>query len=151
MTENKRFTLEEFGLNFIVNDNGRNLTAKQTVEKLNQLYEEKKQLKEDLHNIRKAQISDIHSFEELLTEIEKLKSICQDHRDHAIDFKSDSMRLEKENKELKEVLGNILLEVKRDISIKNQTGEIKVFINPNSFDLISEVLRKYGALKEWCE
>lgn len=28
MIENKRFILEEFGLNFIVNDNGRNLTGK---------------------------------------------------------------------------------------------------------------------------
>ena len=143
MTE-KRFTLEEFGLNFIVNDNGRNLTAKQTVDKLNQLYEENEQLKEGLHNIQKAQISDIQSFEELLTEIEKLKSICQDHRDHAIDFKADSMRLEKENKELKEVLGNILLEVKQDITITNQTGEIKVFINPHYYNMISEILRKYN-------
>lgn len=92
MTE-KRFTLEEFGLSFIVNDNGRNLTAKQTVDGLNQLYEE--------------------------------------------------------NEELKETLGAILLEVKQDISIRNQTGEIKVFINPNRFELISEVLKKYGALKEW--
>lgn len=39
MTE-KRFTLEEFGLNFIVNDNGRNLTAKQTVDELNELNDE---------------------------------------------------------------------------------------------------------------
>ena len=37
----------------------------------------------------------------------------------------------------------------RDISNTNQTGEIKAFINPNSFELISEVLKKYGALKEW--
>lgn len=151
----KRFTLEEFGLNFIVNDNGRNLTAKQTVDKLNQLYEENEQLKEDLHNIQKAQISDIQPFEELLTEIEKLKSICQeiestkllssfDHRDHAIDFKADSIQLEKENKELKEVLGSILREVKRDISNTNQTGEIKVFINPDYYDMISEILRKYN-------
>ena len=92
MTE-KRFTLEEFGLNFIVNDNGRNLTAKQTMERLNEL--------------------------------------------------------NNENEELKKVLGAILLEVKQDISSTNQTGEIIVFINPNSFDLISEVLKKYGALKEW--
>ena len=40
MSENKRFTLEEFGLNFIVNDNGRNLTAKQTVDRLNELNDE---------------------------------------------------------------------------------------------------------------
>ena len=59
--------------------------------------------------------------------------------------------LNEENEELKKVLGAILLEVRRDISNTNQTGEIKVFINPNSFDLISEVLKKYGALKEWYE
>ena len=55
----------------------------------------------------------------------------------------------KENEELKETLGAILLEVKRDIAITNYTGEIKVFINPGRFELISEVLKKYGALKEW--
>ena len=59
--------------------------------------------------------------------------------------------LSDENEQLKKVLGAILLEVKRDISNTNQTGEIRVFINPNSFELISEVLRKYGALKEWYE
>lgn len=51
MTE-KRFTLEEFGLNFIVNDNGRNLTAKQTVDKLNQLYEENEQLKQQIQQLQ---------------------------------------------------------------------------------------------------
>ena len=59
--------------------------------------------------------------------------------------------LNEENEELKKVLGAILLEVKRDISNTNQTGEIKVFINPHSFELISEVLKKYGALKDWYE
>lgn len=59
--------------------------------------------------------------------------------------------LNDENEELKEILGAILLEVKRDITNTNQTGEIKVFINPNSFELISGVLRKYGALKGWYE
>ena len=43
----KRFTLEEFGLNFIVNDNGRNLTAKQTVDRLNELNEENEELKSE--------------------------------------------------------------------------------------------------------
>lgn len=59
--------------------------------------------------------------------------------------------LSEENEQLKQVLGNILLEVKRDITNTSQTGEVKVFINPNSFNLISDVLRKYGALKEWYE
>ena len=53
MTENKRFTLEEFGLNFIVNDNGRNLTAKQTVDRLNELFDENEQLKSELRNLRR--------------------------------------------------------------------------------------------------
>lgn len=60
-------------------------------------------------------------------------------------------KLNDENEQLKKVLGTILLEVKRDISNTNQTGEIRVFINPDSFNLISEVLRKHGALKEWYE
>ena len=59
--------------------------------------------------------------------------------------------LHEENEQLKYVLGNILLEVKREITNTNVTGEVRVFINPNSFELISEVLRKYGALKEWYE
>ena len=59
--------------------------------------------------------------------------------------------LSEENEQLKQVLGNILLEVKRDITNTNVTGEVKTFINPNSYELISEVLRKYGALKEWYE
>ena len=60
-------------------------------------------------------------------------------------------KLEKENEQLKKVLGSILIEVRRDISNTNYIGEIKVFINSNSFELISEVLRKYGALKDWYE
>lgn len=55
-----------------------------------------------------------------------------------------------ENNELKQILGSILLEVKKDISNTNQTGEITVFINPHSFEMISEVLKKYGLLKDWC-
>ena len=56
-------------------------------------------------------------------------------------------RLEEENEELKQVLGSILIEVKQQIST-HKTGEIRAFINPNSFDLISDVLRRYCALKE---
>lgn len=129
MTE-KRFTLEEFGLNFIVNDNGRNLTARKTVDILNELAEENNELRLQLN-------------------------LCSDQRNEfhrgARENANRVGKLEKENEQLKKVLGAILLEVKRDISNTNQTGEIRVFINPNSFNLISEVLRKYGALKEWYE
>lgn len=45
----KRFVLEEFGLNFIVNDNGRQLSAKQTVDLLNDFAEENEQLKDALN------------------------------------------------------------------------------------------------------
>ena len=57
----KRFTLEEFGLNFIVNDNGRNLTAKQTVDKLNELNNENEQLKGEIENLQEqlAHIGDV--------------------------------------------------------------------------------------------
>ena len=43
----------------------------------------------------------------LVEENEKLKSICQDHRDHAHDFKADCGRLEKENEELKKENNNL--------------------------------------------
>ena len=78
MTE-KRFTLEEFGLNFIVNDNGRNLTAKQTVDRLNELNDENEQLKKDLnslsHNWALMYEEAKNKVEELSKENKKLKSI----------------------------------------------------------------------------
>lgn len=43
----------------------------------------------------------------LIDENEQLKSICQDHRDHAIDFKADCVRLEKENEQLKQINRNL--------------------------------------------
>lgn len=46
----------------------------------------------------------LDKLNELAKENEQLKSICQDHRDHANDFKADCVRLEKENEELKELL-----------------------------------------------
>jgi len=64
------------------------------------------------------------------------------------DLLDELNKLSDENEQLKQVLGGILIEVKQQISTSH-TGEIRAFINPNSFDLISEVLRKYGALKEW--
>ena len=71
------------------------------------------------------------------------------NRINGVSIKNKLNELWEENEELKKVLGAILLEVKKDISNTNQTGEIKAFINPNSFELISEVLKKYGALKGW--
>ena len=59
--------------------------------------------------------------------------------------------LVEENEQLKEVLGSILIEVRRDISATNHSSEVKAFVTPNSFDLISDVLKKYGALKDWYE
>lgn len=50
----ERYTLEEWGLNFIVNDNGRNLTAKQTVTRLNAHYEDTQRLKKDVSRLNKV-------------------------------------------------------------------------------------------------
>ena len=71
------------------------------------------------------------------------------HGNEAYNLCIELNELYSENQELKEVLGAILREVKRDITNTNQTGEITVFINPNSYNKISEILRKYGALKSW--
>ena len=45
MTENKRFTLEEFGDRCVAHDNGRPMNARQVVEFLNAYEDEDKQLK----------------------------------------------------------------------------------------------------------
>lgn len=88
---------------------------------------------------------------EMIDELNYLNDCCDNLIDDNTEYVAEINQMHKENEQLKKVLGAILVEVKRDISNTNQTGEIKVFINPNSFDLISEVLRKYGALKEWYE
>ena len=84
MTE-KRYTLEEFGLNFIVNDNGRNLTAKQTVDRLNELNDENEQLKNEKESWKKSWIEEMEDQEEqskcilkLVKENEKLKSTVKE-------------------------------------------------------------------------
>ena len=66
----------------------------------------------DLHSMsenseKNVQIC-INKMNELSEENEQLKSICQDHRDHANDFKADCVRLEKENEQLKSRNGNLL-------------------------------------------
>ena len=73
MTE-KRYTLEEFGLNFIVNDNGRNLTAKQTVDRLNELNDENEQLKKELFEARKDYILETYADNPIRRD-EKLKAL----------------------------------------------------------------------------
>ena len=103
-------------------------------DRLNWLVEENERLKEYNNNLMK---------QALLFDVQTIPN--------TMEIMEANTQLEEENEELKKTLGAILLEVKRDITITNQTGEIKVFINPNRFELISEVLRKYGALKEWYE
>lgn len=94
-------------------------------------------------------MTECNAIIEANNEIDELKRENKKLNESCVRYGFEVGRLEEENEQLKKVLGAILLEVKQDISNTNQTGEIKVFINPNSFDLISEVLRKYGALKDW--
>lgn len=84
MTE--RFTLEEFGLNFIVNDNGRNLTAKQTVDRLNKLNDENEQLRKE---------NDILSCELSVSANKEISRNCR------------IAELERENEQLKSELAEI--------------------------------------------
>ena len=73
-------------------------------DKLNEQHEQIEDLKDA--NVRCCnEYSYFHKrMMELEEENEQLKSICQDHRDHAIDFKADCIRLEKENEQLKQQL-----------------------------------------------
>lgn len=65
------------------------------------------------------------------------------------ELEEKNKKLKLKNDELEIILADILLGVKRDNYFK--TGEIIVSINPDSYDMISDVLRKYGALEEWYE
>ena len=118
---------------------------------LNELYEDNQMLnrlvekRDGWNNLAHEKIFELEEENESLKDVNA--QCCNDYSA----MRRDVLRYKKENEQLKKVLGGILLEVKRDISNTNQTGEIRVFINPDSFNLISEVLQKYGALKEWYE
>lgn len=79
---------------------------------------------------------------ELNDENEQLKS-----REHELALEING--LVDENEQLKQALGSILIEVKQEFSASHKAGEVRAFINPRSYDLISDVLRRYGALKGW--
>ena len=95
----KRFTLEEFGLNFIVNDNGRNLTAKQTVDRLNELHEENTYLKLEL-DTHKHPLWSTREAERKVSELTVLLS--NETKKNAI-LLQEINSLRKENMRLKEV------------------------------------------------
>lgn len=61
-------------------------------------------------------------------ENKKLKSICQDHRDHAIDFKADCVRLEKEN--MQYAIDNKELKC-TNIKLNNEINMLKITIARN--------------------
>lgn len=138
-------------------------------EMLNELNDENEQLKKEYlkldhrHGLLHDECLDVEcerdslkkDVESLEKENEQLKIRFKEERDTAMKLGSEcdsltikNQKLKQENEELKQVLGSILIEVKQQIST-HKTGEIRAFINPNSFDLISDVLRRYGALKEW--
>ena len=56
-----------------------------------------------------------------------------------IDCEYRMNELAEENEQLKQVLGSILIEVRKDIGATNHSGEVKAVVNPNSFDLIYDV------------
>ena len=74
-------------------------------------------IRDDGEEMTQAEVRDM--LNKLHEENEKLKAICKDHRDHAIDFKADCVRLEKENEQLKSEIEKLsytnedLLEEKR--------------------------------------
>lgn len=121
---------------FTIND-CRVLSDEQVLKILNQLVDENEQLKKLLKCSRK----EANDYCEELMEKDEFIRLYKRQRDE----------LREENKQLKEVLGSILIEVRRDITVTNHCSEVKAFVTPNSFDLIVDVLKKYGALKGWYE
>jgi len=138
MTENKRlFGTKKGYREHIIDCTGRLYSESEAADLLNELYEENYILKEKNKYL-----------EEYNNKLLK-KPFLTDILPNAIEIMNTNKKLENENEQLKQVLGSILLEVKRDITNTICTGEVKTFINPDSFDLISDVLRRYGSLKEW--
>ena len=115
------------------------LTEQETVDLLNELAE-------DNQDLQKKEVELGQNYLRLLVENGELKQNCKNYG-----WYKEYKRLLNENEQLKEVLGSILIEVRRDISATNHSVEVKAFVTPNSFDLIVDVLKKYGALKDWYE
>lgn len=122
------------------------------------LVNENKQLKDDVYDWKASAEDYLKIGKSLKKENEQLKIQLQNTSDQRDEFHRGAREnanrvrvLAEENEELKQVLGSILIEVRRDISATNHSGEVKAFVNPNSFDLISDVLKKYGALNDWYE
>lgn len=107
------------------------------VDKLNMLSEERNQFQFQYN----MEVLKRQSLEKENEQLKNSVDILDKVRNELID----------ENEQLKEVLGSILIEVQREISATNHSSEVKAFVTPNSFDLISDVLKKYGALKDWYE
>ena len=128
MTENKRFTTNN-GVFYKDNETGWEFQSYgEVVQLLNKLNDENKTFREALRELKEIGDYQAMRIKELDDENQKLKQ---------------------ENEQLKQVLGSILIEVKQEISAPHKTGEIRAFINPKSYDLISDVLKRYGALKGW--
>ena len=92
---------------------------KQVVDLLNDLNDECDFLEIENEALEDGATKYAELYHKSLKENEKLKAICKDHRDHAIDFKADCVRLEKENEQLKSEIEKLsyanedLLEEKR--------------------------------------
>ena len=80
---------------------------KQVVDLLNDLNDECDFLEIENEALEDGATKYAELYHKSLKENEKLKAICKDHRDHAIDFKADCVRLEKENEQLKQSVNNL--------------------------------------------
>ena len=107
MTENKRFTLEEFGLNFIVNDNGRNLTAKQTVDRLNELNDENEQLKSRVEYLERKIDRERTSYQKQHEKWEEEIQKENEHIKHLIKEAYETERTALGKSVLKQILDNV--------------------------------------------
>ena len=138
MTENKRFKMKklEFESYFIDSqqeyvdedepklkiDGERTMSDSQILDLLN----ENEQLKDERDYFERKKCEYFNKYNkkhldniQLKEENDKLKAICKDHSDHAIDFKADCVRLEKENEELKKELQRLY-----DVATLNKAIEV---------------------------
>ncbi|MBQ2832375.1 hypothetical protein [Methanobrevibacter sp.] len=104
----------------------------------------------DYYKTKSASLEE--GYIKLQKENEQLKSICQDHRDHAIDFKADCVRLEKENEQLKKQKARYkrLSEIRNE-EINNRILTIKEFIDNCSNEEVKKALEDlfYSEVNEY--
>lgn len=94
---------------------------------------------------------------QLKEENDKLKAICKDHRDHAIDFKADYVRLEEKNEQLKQSINEVVELLSEEVDLFSEKAtehdmnayvELQEFDNKDAYYMATATKKAIKMLKE---